>query len=170
MGFELDLPLALHISIHFLMAILSGLIFGLVFKRVWLGLIAGIIGGFFIDLDHILEYFFVFGLKFDLVDFLNGLQFLISDKIWLIFHAYEYFPLLILLAYFLRKKEVLSFFLITLAFAGFVHLISDSYINNFPPKNYSIIYRASKNFSAPELLRPEQWERNLKTKKWLGLY
>ncbi|MBN2854474.1 hypothetical protein JXK06_03010 [Patescibacteria group bacterium] len=169
MGFELDLSLPLHLSIHFFMAVFSGLAFGLIFKKVWLGLIAGILGGFLIDLDHVLEYFFVFGLKFNLVDFFNGLQFLTSDKIWLIFHAHEYFPLLILLAYFLRKKEALSFFLITLAFAGFVHLISDSYINNFPPKNYSIIYRASKNFSAPELLRPEQWERNLKAKAELGM-
>ncbi len=169
MGLELDLPLALHISIHFLMAVLSGLVFGLVFKRVWLGLIAGIIGGFLIDLDHVLEYFFVFGLNFNLVDFLDGLQFLTSDKIWLVFHAHEYFPILIFLAYLLRKKEALSFFLITLAFAGFVHLISDSYINNFPLRHYSIIYRASKNFSAPEILSPEQWERNLEIKEWLGL-
>lgn len=169
MGFELDISLPLHLSIHFFMAILSGLVFGLVFKRIWLGLIAGILGGFLIDLDHILEYFFVFGLKFNLTDFFNGLQFLTSDKILLIFHAYEYFLLLIFLAYLLRKKETLSFFLITLAFAIFVHLVSDSYINNFPPKNYSIIYRASKNFSAPELLSPAQWENNLEIKEWLEL-
>ena len=169
MGFELELALPLHLSIHFFMAVLSGLIFGLIFKKVRLGLIAGILGGFLIDLDHVLEYFFVFGLKFNLIDFLNGRQFLTSDKLWLIFHGYEYFPLLIVSSYLLRKKKALSFFLITLAFAGFVHLVSDSYINNFPLKNYSIIYRASKNFSTPELLRPEQWERNLKAKAELGM-
>ena len=169
MGIDLNLALPLHLSIHFFMALLSGLAFGFVFKRIWLGVIAGILGGFLIDLDHVLEYFFVFGLKFNLADFFNGLQFLTSDKIWLIFHAHEYFPILILVAYFLRKKKALSFFLITLAFAGFVHLISDSYINNFPPKKYLIIYRATKNFSAEELLRPYQWENNLEAKEELGL-
>lgn len=169
MGFELDLPLTLHISIHLLMAILSGLVFGLVFKRVWLGLIAGILGGFLIDIDHVLEYFFVFGLRFNLTDFLNGLQFLTSDKIWLVFHAYEYFPILIFFAYLFRKKEALSFFLITLAFAGFVHLVSDSYINNFSPKHYSLIHRASKNFSASEILSQEHWEEHSKIKSWLEL-
>ncbi len=169
MGFELNLPLALHISIHFLMAILSGLAFGLIFKKVWLGLIAGILGGFLIDLDHILEYFFVFGLNFNLRDFLNGLQFLTSDKIWVIFHAYEYFPILIFFAYLFRKKKALSFFLITLAFAGFVHLVSDSYINNFPLKHYSLIYRASKNFSALEILSLEHWEQHLSIKESFGL-
>ncbi len=169
MGFDLNLALAPHLAIHFIMAILSGLLFGLYFKRLWLGVFTGFLGGFLIDLDHVLEYFFVFGLKFNITNFLNGLQFLTSDKIYLVFHAYEYFPILILLAYLLRKKEALSFFLITLAFSGFVHLVSDSYINNYPPKNYSIIYRARQNFSAPKLLQPHQWQLNLEMKKDLGL-
>lgn len=169
MGFELNLPLPLHLSIHLIIAILSGLAFGLIFKKVFWGLMAGILGGFLIDLDHILEYFFIFGLKFNLSEFLQGYQFLVSDKIYLVFHAFEFFPLLLLFAYLLRKKEIISFFLITLAFSGFVHLISDCYINNYPPKNYSIIYRASQNFSAPKLLRAQQWENNLKAKQELGL-
>ena len=169
MGFELNLPLALHLSIHLIMAILSGLFFALIFKKLYWGLAAGLLGGFLIDLDHVLEYFFVFGLRFNLSEFLQGYQFLSSDKIYLVFHAFEYFPLLLLLVYLFRKRQVLSFFLITLAFSGFVHLVSDCYINNYPPKNYSILYRMSKNFSAPELLRAHQWEANLRVKQELGL-
>lgn len=169
MGFELNISLTTHLLIHFSLALLSGLIFGFIFKKIYLGIIAGIIGGFFIDLDHVLEYFFVFGLEFDLNNFLNGLQFLTSDKIWLVFHAYEYFPILILLAYFLRRRFTLALFIIILAFSAFLHLVSDSFINNYPPKNYSIIYRASKSFSAPNLLNDEQWQRNLKVKESLGL-
>ncbi len=164
MGFELHLPLGLHLSIHFIIAIICGLSFGLYFKKPYWGLLAGLLGGFLIDLDHVLEYFFAFGLKFNLYEFLNGYQFLSSDKIYLIFHAFELFPILLILVYLLVKKKTLSFFLLTLAFSGFVHLISDCYINNYPPRNYSIIYRASKNFSAPELLREHQWEANLKAK------
>ncbi len=169
MGFDLSLSLPVHLLIHFSLAILSALFFAFAFKQFYWPILAGLLGGFFIDLDHVLEYFFVFGLKFNLYEFLNGYQFLTSDKIWLVFHAWEYFPIILLLVYLLRKKKVLALFLLTLAFSGLVHLVSDSYINNYPLKNYSIIYRAYKNFSAPELLRPHQWELNLKAKERLGL-
>lgn len=169
MGFDLHLPLALHLAIHFSLAILSGLIFGLIFKRVNLGLIVGILGGFLIDLDHVLEYFFVLGFQFNLKDFFNGLQFLTSDKIYLVFHAYEYFPILIIIAYIFRRKQALSFILITLAFSGLVHLFSDSVINNYPIRNYFITYRASHNFEAKELMRPYQWQQHVMTKQFMNL-
>lgn len=169
MGFELNLSLPLHISIHLLLAILSGLFFAVLFKNFYETFLAAILGGFLIDLDHVLEYFFVFGLNFNVNKFLHGYQFLTSDKIWLVFHAFEYFPLLLIISYFFRYQKKLSLFFLVLAFSGLVHLVSDCYINNYPAKNYSIIYRASKNFSAQELLRPHQWELNLKTKQKLGL-
>lgn len=170
MELELNLSLTKHLLVHFILAALSGLFcaFFLQGPLGW-GLLIGIAGGFLIDLDHVLEYFFVFGLKFNLQSFLKSQQFLKSDKIYLVLHAYEYFPLLILMAYFFRHNQSLFFVFLTLALSGLVHLLSDSVINNFPIKNYSIIYRASKNFSAPRLLRPYQWEHNLKIKKELGL-
>lgn len=172
MGFELNLPLPLHLSIHFAMAVLSGLVIGISFRRFvdWrLGLVAGILGGFLIDLDHVIEYFLVFGPNFNLHYFLEGRQFLMSDKVRLVFHAYEYFPVLIVLAYLLREKRNVAIFLLALAFAGLVHLVSDSFINNYPPRNYLIIYRASKGFSTPKLLRPEQYQNNIELRAELGL-
>ena len=172
MGFDLNLPLPIHLSIHFLMAVLSGLAVGLYFRKNvdWkIGLLAGVLGGFLIDLDHVLEYFFVFGLTFNIRHFIEGREFLLSDKIRLVFHAHEYFPLLVLSAYLTRHKKSLSVFLLALGFAGFVHLVSDSFINNYPLKNYSIIYRASKGFSAPALLSPAQYQNNLELKAELGL-
>jgi hypothetical protein len=172
MGFDLNLSLPVHLSIHFLMAVLSGLLIGLCFKKEidWrLALLAGILGGFLIDIDHVLEYFFVFGPTFNLSYFIEGREFLVSDKIRLVFHGFEYFPLLLFFSYLFRRKKNLSIFLLTLAFALFVHLISDSFINNYPPRNYSIIYRASKGFSAPALLSVEQYSNNLELKAWFGL-
>ena len=172
MGFELNLPLPLHLSIHFAMAVLSGLAIGISFRRFvdWrLGLMAGILGGFLIDLDHVIEYFLVFGSHFNLQYFLEGRQFLISDKVRLVFHAYEYFPLLLVLAYLLRQKKKVAIFLLALAFSGLVHLVSDSFINNYPPRNYSIIYRASKQFSTPDLLSPDQYRNNIELRAQLGL-
>ena len=60
------MPLALHLGIHFALAVLSGYLLGSYFNNKKLGVIFGILGGFLIDLDHVLEYFLVFGPSFNL--------------------------------------------------------------------------------------------------------
>lgn len=163
------MPLAIHIFIHFSVALLTGYICGRIFKDVYLGILAGLIGGFFIDLDHVLEYFLVFGANFNLQYFLESRQFLVSDKIRLLFHAWEYVPLLFLLAWAFIKHKKTKIFLITLAFAGFTHLISDVLINNYHPRHYSLIYRYQKDFQAEKILSTDNYQLNLKYKKILGI-
>lgn len=163
------MPLSIHLTIHFLVALLVGYLAGLYFKKMSLALMAGVIGGFFIDLDHLLEYFFYYGYHFNLSYFLEGREFLLSDKIHLIFHAWEYAPLLFLIAYLLRKKRSLAIFICTLSLAGFFHIFSDVFINRYPLKFYSISYRASQNFSTPKLISAEDYQENLKTRKYLGI-
>ncbi|MCX6797909.1 MAG: hypothetical protein NTX66_01660, partial [Candidatus Falkowbacteria bacterium] len=124
--------------------------------------------GCLIDFDHVLEYFFVYGLNFNLLNFLAGKQFLRSDKIYIVFHAWEWLVVLSGLVYLLRKRRLIKIFLVTLILAMFIHLISDVFINRFPIKFYSISYRYVHNFSAPELLSPEQWAKNLELKKTLS--
>ena len=163
------MPLIIHLFIHLFFAILTGYLAGKYFKKLELGILCGFIGGFLIDFDHVLEYFLVYGLSFDLMYFLQGRQFLISDQVRIWFHAWEYLPLLLLLAFIFRKKEAVRVALITLAFAGGVHLLSDSVINRQPLKFYSLINRASVDFSAKELMRPEEYELNQKWKREMGL-
>ena len=163
------MSLAFHVAIHFLVAVLTGYICGRIFKDVYLGILAGLIGGFFIDLDHVLEYFLVFGANFNLQYFLESRQFLVSDKIRLLFHAWEYAPFLILLAWIFNKYKRVKIFLITLALAGFTHLISDVFINNYQPRHYSLIYRYQKDFSTAKILSEDNYQLNLDYKKRLGI-
>lgn len=151
------------------MAVFSGYLVGRYYKNIWLGVLAGFLGGFLIDLDHVLEYFFVFGLTFNFTYFFSGRQFLTSDKVYLIFHAWEWLLVLGGVAYLLRKKLALKVFFLALSLAVLVHLTSDVLINGFPIKFYSIIYRGTHNFSAPALLSPAQWANNLEKKVELGL-
>jgi len=162
------MPLPLHLAIHFFVAVLVGYLAGRYFKKMSLAMVAAIMGGFFIDLDHVLEYFFYYGLHFNLTYFLEGRQFILSNTVYLIFHAWEYIPLLLLIAYLLRKKRALSIFIFTLCLAGAVHLVSDVFINDYPFKFYSISYRASQHFSTPKLISPEQYQKNLNSKIKLG--
>jgi hypothetical protein len=155
------MPLALHLSIHFTVAVLTGYFCGRYFKQMLLGLIAGVMGGCLIDLDHVLEYFLTFGLRFSFTEFFNGYQFLASERTYLFFHAWELVPILLIIAYLVRQKKKVAIFLISLAAAGFVHLISDCFINNYSPRNYSIIYRASQGFKTEQLLSPGQYQNYL---------
>lgn len=164
-------PLPVHLLIHFSLAVLAGYLVGRYFNKIWLGVIAGVLGGFLIDLDHILEYFLVFGLHFNFTYFITGREFLVSDQMHVWFHAWEYAPLLLLAAWlFWRNKKIaVAAFLGGLALGGLVHLTTDSLINLFPPQNYSLIYRWQQNFSAEKLLSPEQYQKNLEEKIELGL-
>jgi hypothetical protein len=163
------MSLFLHLLIHFILAVLSGYLIGRFFNREKLGIIFGILGGFLIDLDHVLEYFMVFGARFNIVYFLESRQFLISDKIRLIFHAWEYLPLLLFIAFLFRKKEGVKVALVTLAIAGSIHLVSDVFINNYYFRYYSIVYRYQQDFEAKKLLSSQTYQLNLDYKKELGL-
>ncbi len=163
------MPLYIHLLIHFLLAVLVGYLCGRVFKQVRLGIIVGVIGGFLIDLDHVLEYFLVFGPTFNFQYFIESRQFLISEKIRLYFHAWEYLPILVLLAWFFRAKQKLKLIFITLAFSGSVHLVSDIFINQYYFGYYSITYRYQRDFSASQLLSEEQHQLNLDYRKELGI-
>ncbi|HZJ41203.1 MAG TPA: hypothetical protein VFD16_02990 [Candidatus Saccharimonadales bacterium] len=161
--------LVLHLFIHFFLAVLVGCYFGLRFKHLWLGIILGIVGGVLIDFDHVLEYFFFYGWHFNFVYFIESRQFLLTDKVRIFFHAWEYFPLLLLIAYLVRKKQILKMIFLTLAFAGLVHLITDVCINGYRFQYYSLTYRALHHFSAPELLSPADYQFNQTYKRRLGI-
>ncbi|QQG52546.1 MAG: hypothetical protein HY931_04495 [Candidatus Falkowbacteria bacterium] len=163
------MPLTLHLFIHFALAALIGYYFGRRFNHIWLGLILGIIGGFLIDLDHVLEYFLFYGLHFNFTYFIESRQFLLTDKIRLFFHAWEYFPVLLLIAWLGRRQQILKMVFLTLAFAGLIHLITDVVINGYSLPYYSIAYRAQHHFSAPELLSPADYQQNLDYKQELGI-
>jgi len=163
------MPLPLHLFIHFVLALFVGFLAGKHFKKLELGLAIAFLGGFLIDFDHLLEYFLVFGFDFNLNYFLAGREFLVSNKIHLWFHAWEYVVLLLGLAWVFKKYKVIEMTLVTLALAIFVHLATDALINQYPLKYYSLLYRQEVNFAAEKLLSPEEYLRNLELKRELGL-
>lgn len=163
------MPLWFHLSIHAALAILSGWMVGRAFGRPLLGILAGFLSGFLIDLDHVIEYFFTFGLSFNLRYFFEARHFLISDQARIIFHAWEYIlPLAAGLVIFRRYQKVaacLAAFLLAMV----VHLASDCLINHYPPQYYSLAYRRQVNYQLSSLLSPEQYQKNQELKAKLGI-
>lgn len=165
----MTIPLPLHLFIHFTLAYLVGLAIGLRFKELEIGIMAGILGGFLIDLDHLLEYFLFYGWHFNPLYFIEGREFVLTNQIHLWFHAWEYVPLVLLLAWLVRQRRAWAAFFVALALAGFVHLASDCLINNYPVRNYSLIYRYHVDFSAPQLLNPEQYQKYIESRAYFNL-
>ena len=163
------MPLFIHLFIHFFLAVLVGYLVGWHFKRIPWGVLVGILGGFLVDLDHVLEYFLVYRFNFNLIYFLQGREFLVSDRIHLWWHAWEYVILLVFIARLAKKQLLVSTIAVTLACALSVHLLTDSVINKYPPRFYSLSYRSEQNFSAQKLLSPSEYQTQQETKYWLGL-
>lgn len=158
----------LHLLTHFLSGVLAGFIIWQIFKsHPFVSFFAGIIGGFFIDLDHWIDYFITFGFKINLDYFWRGYQFLRSGKIFIFFHGWEYVVVLCFLAWIFKNRKMRVFFL-ALALGMFFHLSFDTYINEMPVRGYSIIYRAASDFKIENIASSEKYQRHLKYRKSMG--
>ena len=133
-------------SMHLIVSLLIGFVFWKKYKNPWAIGIA-LLGGFFVDVDHLIDYFLVFGFHFDLMSFLGGDQFLKSDKLYLLFHGWEYVILILLFLVFVKNK-IFKIIMLIFAVSLFFHLIIDSFSNDgMTIKSYSLIYRARNSFN-----------------------
>jgi len=148
-----------HLFIHLSFSLLVGLIFG----QFW----PALLGGFFIDVDHLIDYFLAFGLKFNPKYFFKGYQFLKSDKIHIFFHGWEIVIGGILLAFFVPKT--LATVLLAFSVSLFVHLWLDVYIDKLPAKSYFLLYRLGHHFNLKYLVIKEHYQEHLKQKKEIKL-
>ncbi len=131
---------------------------------------AAIIGGVLIDLDHLFDYYTVFGFSWNLEYFIKGYNFLKNDKIYVLFHGYEYvIALLILFAFLSPAYKKLRIALLAFILAFFFHLIIDTVTNDITLKAYFIGERMRNNFQIEKLISPEGYKEHLERKKNLNL-
>jgi len=159
--------LKLHLALHVLSALLAGFIVWRIWKKPLTSFVAGILGGVLVDLDHFFDYFLTFGFHFNLAYFNRGDQFLKSDRILVLFHAWEYVFILLVLV-FMIKNRVWKSFLLALAIGLFFHLCLDVKIDHMPVKSYSIAYRLEHNFKIEPLIYPEHYAEHVKRRLEAG--
>jgi len=159
------MSLPLHLSIHVVLSLLAGLIVFKITKRPFISFFFALLSGVMVDADHFIDYFAAFGWNFNLNYFVNGYQFLKTDKIHILFHAWEYVIIAIVLAFFLKNKLVKAT-LISLALGLFFHLSTDCILNEgMKPQAYSIVYRIENNFDVEKLVTPEHYKKHLEQKE-----
>ncbi|OFW89156.1 MAG: hypothetical protein A3D75_01630 [Candidatus Levybacteria bacterium RIFCSPHIGHO2_02_FULL_37_18] len=160
--------LSLHLLIHFLFAVFAGYIVWKLWHKPKASFFSAIAGGIFIDLDHLIDYFLAFGLNFNLDHFLGSHQYLKTDKVYILFHGWEYIIFLLIVVLILKNKTIKSVFL-ALVVGAFFHLSTDIVINEAFVKTYSVVYRFKNGFEAEKLILPEQYKNHLIRKKLLNL-
>jgi len=164
------MSLILHIFFHFLISLIAGAIVWKLYGRPILAFLSAIIGGVIVDFDHFIDYFMAFGFNFKLSYFADGFQFLKTDKLYLLFHGWEYVIILLILSQiFTRKARIYPVarysgaagaIMAGLALGLFFHLITDVNLNKIPISTYSVIHRTQKNFNLEKLVTIEHWERH----------
>ncbi len=142
-----------HELVHILLSILSAVLIIIVFldgaknkkSLYWWSFIGGFLGEFFIDVDHLFDYFAAYGATFRLDYFLKSYMFDKLHKSFVLFHAWEWVIIALIAAYF-AKRRALRYLLAAIALGMFLHLIYDTYYNHFLILGYSIIYRVIHGF------------------------
>lgn len=151
------MDLFFHELTHVCFSIIAGIIASFIVwgatvhkKQLLISLVFALIGGILIDLDHLFDYYIAYGFQFNLETFLLGTQFLVNQKIYMPFHGWEFFTVLLIAGLSLNNK-MNKIILIALAFGIWFHLAVDTALNRLPPTSYSILYRLSVGFDEQKL-------------------
>lgn len=126
-----------HIALS---ASVSGILYA-VFSS-WSLSAAALISGIAIDIDHVFDYFFHRGLMVNRDDFFRFFYNEEHSKITLIFHGWEYLPVLYSAAHLTGFNHWATGLLI-----GYTHhLVSDFFYNKASFRSYSLLWRWKNNF------------------------
>lgn len=154
------MSLFLHELTHLIISLCIGFLVWRKYKKLLPAFFAALLGGVLIDIDHLFDYFLVYGLNFNFFNFFNSYQFIVSRKVFVPFHAWEWVILLLFLFVHLENKyrkkrqyavKLLLTFTLALTLGVYSHLIIDSLTNAVAPLGYSIIYRALNNFNSDRI-------------------
>jgi hypothetical protein len=132
-----------------------------------LSIISALAGGVIVDFDHFIDYFLAFGFNFKFSYFTHGFQFLKTDKMYTLFHGWEYVIILLILNLILKNKTAKTI-MAGLTLGLFLHLVTDVNLNKIPMRTYSVIYRVQNNFSLEKFVTTEHWGRHKILKQYSG--
>lgn len=156
------MSLASHLSLHVLTALLAGYIVWRLWRYPALSFGAAFCGAVLIDLDHLIDYFLAFGLHFNIFSFIQGAQFAKNEKIYVLFHGWEYVILLVGIAWLIKSNMKLKVAFLALALGAFFHLLMDTNINHgMTIRSYSIVYRAVHDYEMRAIVTPEHYRNHL---------
>lgn len=130
-----------HEFLHLTIAVAIGLVSYVFFRQKKL-IPLSLLVSFGVDFDHLFDYFHYFG--FFPQNPITGPDFFcLSGKLFIPLHAWEFLPVLLILAW---KLEKLKGVFITIALALTGHYLLDQFSHAIFPLGYSLIFRFTQNF------------------------
>jgi hypothetical protein len=160
------MSLVFHLFLHVLSALIARYIVWRFWRSPIISFGAAFLGAVLIDLDHLIDYFLAFGFHFNLTAFIAGEQFAKSDKIYVLFHGWEYSILLAIVAWFLKGHVRVQGAICALALGMFFHLLIDVNINHgMTIPGYSLSYRYLKGYRMEQIVTPEHYTKHLQEKE-----
>lgn len=165
--------LYLHELIHLSLSLFAGLIIWKKWHKHIGVFIAALLGGFFIDFDHLFDYFLAFGTRLNLSYFLKGYQFLKSSAMYVPLHSWELVLMLVFFVVFAYKYfglKTIQLLLLSFSLALFLHLIIDTTTNHVTIQGYSILYRMSHDFRLKDSITADHYQKYLEQKNKITIH
>jgi hypothetical protein len=137
-----------------LSVLISGILY-MIFKS-WGLAIASFVSGVFIDFDHVIDYVLIHGIRFRTSEFFDYFHEEKHQKVFLIFHSWEFFVILCIAVKLTDWNPWMTGFLI-----GYViHMIFDIIFNAPRLMGLSFLVRYRKRFDA-EVIYPKDRKEKL---------
>ena len=132
---------------HIILGLIAAFLFYFFYHNSILSLIS-FLTSMLVDFDHLLEYYLAegFSAKNFSAKILSGENFEKIKKMYLVFHAWEYIPILYFLTIVTSK-----YVFIALAFGLLAHYLVDALTNEVKPLTYFLTYRILVNFNLNKL-------------------
>lgn len=152
--FPMHFGLLTHELLHLLLTVLAaGIIIEwlhykkMLTKKLFFLVLAGaLIGEFFLDTDHLFDYFLAFGFQFRPDYFFSGRMFEKLHKTYVPFHSWELLIVFGVIIQFVKNSYV-KYFLFAILLGMLFHLVYDTYYSHFYFQGYSFVFRAIHNFN-----------------------
>jgi hypothetical protein len=122
-------------------------------SRDWRTMLISLVFGVLVDLDHFIDYWYSEGrVCFDLETFMRTRYFKKRGRIFVLFHAWEYLPLL----YFVWQAMKGRKWAVAATSAMATHVVADHFANDLRPLGYFLWWRIKHGFRASVII---DWQR-----------
>jgi len=116
-------------------------------------MLISLVFGVLVDLDHLFDYWYSEGgLTFDLDTFMATRYFKKRGRIFVLFHAWEYLPLL----YFVWQAWKGRKWAVAATAAMSTHVVFDHFLNDLKPLGYFLWWRLKHRFNAAVII---DWDK-----------
>jgi len=133
--------------VHFLPSLIIGLFLFCRYQN-WLLIPACLLTGFFIDIDHLFDFWFHYDFGQSLLKMFQSDYFMSSQKVYILFHGWELLFALWWVGGFLNRRLKLQGFQWALCLPYFGHLLIDQFSGyTLNPLAYFLFYRFLNGFS-----------------------